>query len=232
VVTKRAAHGLSLQGHYTWSKAIDQCSTEVIGSCSFQNPYDPAAERALGDHDRTHVGVITYIYELPKLARLPHFLSQTVGGWQIASYHVFQSGIPFTVFTGTDNSGTNNLDFYDRPNQVGDPFSGTCPNGAPVHTMTCWFNTSAFVANSPGQYGNVGRNSLRGPNDWRWDLSAKKVFYPYGERFRLEFRGDINNILNHTVFNAPQNTLGAGFGTITSYVVSGRVMRLGLHLDF
>jgi len=76
---------LSVQAHYTWSRVIDQCSTEVINSCTNQNPFNPATNRGPGDFDRTHVAVITYIYELPKLTSLGRFLSQTVGGWQLAS---------------------------------------------------------------------------------------------------------------------------------------------------
>jgi len=229
LVTKRFSHGLQFQGHYTFSKALDQCSTEVIGSCVQQNPYNPAADRGLGDFDRTHVGVITYIYEIPRVSRVPRFLRQAVGGWQVASYHTFQSGNPFTVFTGRDASltGVGN----DRPNLVADPNLPDRPLSA---QLAEWFNTAAFVANSPGQYGNVGRNTLRAPFDWRWDMSAKKVFYPHGERFRLELRGDVNNLLNHTVFDAPGNSLASAksFGVISSTVVSGRVVRLGLHLDF
>ncbi|HYY72703.1 MAG TPA: carboxypeptidase regulatory-like domain-containing protein [Candidatus Bathyarchaeia archaeon] len=229
-LTKRFSHGLQFQGHYTFSKAIDQCSTEVIGSCIQQNPYDPAADRGLGDFDRTHVAVITYIYEIPRFSAVPRFLRQVVGGWQVASYHTFQSGIPFTVFTGKDASltGVGN----DRPNLIGDP---NLPGDRSLSAKLAeWFNTAAFVANSPGQYGTAGRNILHGPFDWRWDMSAKKVFFPHGERFRLEFRGDVNDILNHTVFDAPGNSLASSksFGVISSTVVSGRVVRLGLHLDF
>ncbi len=229
-ITKRASHGLSVQAHYTWSKAIDQCSTEVIGSCVQQDPSNPGGERGLGDFDRTHVAVITYIYEIPRISAVPHFLSQAIGGWQIASYHVFQSGNPFTIITGSDASltGVGN----DRPNQVGDP---TLPGGRSKDDQLAeYFNTAAFVANGPGQYGNTGRNTLRAPFDQRWDISVKKLFYPHGERYRLEFRCDINNLLNRTVFDAPGNSLASpkSFGVISSTVVSGRVVRLGLHLDF
>ncbi len=230
VVNKRASHGLSVQAHYTWSRAIDVCSTEVIGSCSAQDPFNPNGSRGLGDFDRTHVAVITYIYELPKVARAPRYLRQAIGGWQIASYHVFQSGNPFTVVTGSDASLTGVG--YDRPNQVGDP---TLPGNRSLDDkLAHWFNTAAFVANNTGQYGNVGRNTLRAPGDIRWDMSVKKVIYPYGERYRVELRGDINNLLNHTVFDAPGNSLASpkSFGVISSTVVSGRVIRLGLHLDF
>src|SRR5205085_2301842 len=78
-LSKRFSHGLQFHGHYTWSKAIDQCSTEVIGSCVQQNPYSPAADRGLGDYDRTHVAVITYIYEIPKISAVPRFLRPAVG---------------------------------------------------------------------------------------------------------------------------------------------------------
>src|SRR2546421_2507911 len=229
-LSKRFSHGLQFHGHYTRPKAIDQCSTEVIGSCVQQNPYSPAADRGLGDYDRTHVAVITYIYEIPKISAVPRFLRQAVGGWQVASYHTFQSGNPFTVFTGRDASltGVGN----DRPNQIGDP-NLTRGRSLAAQLAVC-FNTAAFVTNGHGLYGTVGRNALRGPFDRRWDMSAKKVFYPHGERFRLELRGDINNLLNHTGFDAPGKRLAAAksFGGISSTVVSGRVVRLGLHLDF
>ena len=80
----------------------------------------------------------------------------------MASYHTFQSGNPFTVFTGRDASltGVGN----DRPNLVADPNLPDRPLSA---QLAEWFNTAAFVANSPGQYGNVGRNTLRAPFDWR-----------------------------------------------------------------
>jgi len=229
LLAKRFSHGLQFQGHYTWSRVIDECSTEVIGSCTQQDPSNPGGERGPGDFDRTHVAVITYIYEIPKIFAVPHFLSQAIGGWQIASYHVFQSGNPFTVITGKDASLTGVG--YDRPNQIGDPhLSGDRSQAA---QLAEWFNPAAFVANSPGQYGDTTRNSLRAPFDRRWDVSVKKVFYPYGERYRLEFRCDINNILNHTVFDAPGTTLGSkSFGVISSTVVSGRVLRLGMHLEF
>src|SRR5262249_37840385 len=155
----------------------------------------------LGDFDRPHVAVFSYIYELPRLASVPHFLSQVVGGWQIASYHAFQSGNPFTVFTGSDASlsGVGN----DRPNLVGNPtISGDRSKG---DKLARWFNSSAFVANSPGTFGNAGRNILRAPGDVRWDMSVKKVFYGF-EKYRVELRSDINNLLNHTVFDAPGNS--------------------------
>jgi len=249
IITKRPSHGLSVQAHYTWSRAIDQCSTEVISSCPTQDPFNPAGSRGLGDFDRTHAAVITYIYELPKLQRLPRFLRQAIGGWQIASFHLFQSGNPFSVVTGSDASLTGVG--LDRPNVVSDPFAAgvvaanpdpTCQKtisqggrAADVtHALASWFNPCAFVANGPGTYGNAGRNSLRAPFDRRWDMSVKKVFYPHGERYRIELRADINNILNHTVFDAPGNSLAStkSFGVISSTVVSGRVIRLGLHLAF
>jgi outer membrane receptor protein involved in Fe transport len=227
MVTKRASHGLTAQAHYTWSRGIDQCSTEVIGSCGRQNPFNPAGERGAGDFDRTHAAVITYIYELPKLATLPIGLKQVVGGWQVAGYHVFQSGNPYTVLTGSDASltGVNN----DRPNQLSNPYANIPQVSGSIYEI----NPAAFVANSAGTYGNAARNSLRAPSDWRWDLSAKKVFFPYGERYRVEIRGDFNNILNHTVFDAPANTVSSkSFGIVSSSVVSGRVLRIGAHLDF
>src|SRR5205814_9294118 len=133
------------------------------------------------------------------------------------------------VVTGSDASlsGVGN----DRPNLAGDPTISGARSTA--DRLAQWFNPAAFVANAPGTFGNLGRNTLRAPNDRRWDMSLKKVFTAY-EKYRLELRGDMNNILNHTVFDAPGNSLASpkSFGVISSTVVSGRVIRLGLHLEF
>jgi len=68
----------------------------------------------------------------------------------------------------------------------------------------------------PSTIGNVGRNSLRAPGFVQWDFSGMKNF-PLTEKAKLQFRGDLFNILNHPNFGNPNmgicNAFGAASGS-------------------
>jgi hypothetical protein len=74
------------------------------------------------------------------------------------------SDVPSTPVLSFDNADQQSLIISERPNLIGDPYSGVCPNGTRVGTPACWFNPSAFALPPPGQFGTAGRNSLKGPN--------------------------------------------------------------------
>jgi hypothetical protein len=65
-----------------------------------------------------------------------------------------------------------------------------------------------------GKLGNAAAGSLVGPGSWTIDAGLSRTFV-ITEAQRLEFRAEANNVLNHTNFSNPTNTLGATFGRIT-----------------
>jgi hypothetical protein len=155
-------------------------------------------------------------------------LRQTLGGWRLSGVNRFQSGVAFTVFTGADVSltGVNN----DRPDVLRSP---ALPSDRPrQEKLNRWFDTAAFARNQPGQYGNAGRNIIRGPGTIFFDASLQKEF-PTFERQKLEFRADLFNVLNRANFNNPANNLStpASFGRITG-TGSARVVQLALRYEF
>jgi hypothetical protein len=104
-----------------------------------------------------------------------------------------------------------------------------------------WLNPAAFSIPAPGDYGNLARNALRGPNFQQLDLMLTKRF-AITESQAFEFRADFFNVLNLVNFSAPPATLpqalpavqpgqpfsaqtAPGFGVITSTV--GRTVGLG-----
>src|SRR5262249_40023390 len=93
----------------------------------------------------------------------------------------------------------------ERPNLVGDPYTGVCPNGSRVGTPSCWFNPRAFSVPPAGQFGNAGRNILRGPSFAQFDLAIDKTFR-LTESCKLTFGVDGYNLLNHQNFAVPSNT--------------------------
>ena len=109
-----------------------------------------------------------------------------------------------------------------RPNLIGDPYGAGGPNA--------YLNKAAFGIPVPSiAFGNLGRNSLRGPNFWQWDLGLSKNFtIPAREGMTLQFRSEFFNLLNHTNLGMPDaNISDAAFGTIRS-TYPARQIQFGL----
>ena len=164
--THRLSHGLQLLASFTVSKFLDQSSGPeswaTRGGTTILNNYNLAGEKSLDTNDIPRSLVLSYIYEVP-VGRGKKFgsgmtrgLDAVAGGWQVSGITTFKSGFPLAI----EDSINNNAAVFgggQRPNIVGDPNSGTCPGGIPVHTLNCWFNTSAFSQPAPYTYGNGPR---------------------------------------------------------------------------
>lgn len=246
-VKKQTRHGLTFAANYAYSKALDTLTSAGWGGSGaaerggYQNSYDPAANYGPAANDLRHMFNGNFLYELPfgqgkPLANKGGFVNDLVGGWQLSSIWVVRSGLPFTAYTSDNNSGDMTLYGHNelRPNIVGDPNSGTCPNGSKVGTLNCWFNTSAFAQPTALTFGDVGRNTLRGP-DWRTvDVSLLKEFplRRLGEAGRFQFKATATDVFNRPNFGIPGRDLAsAGFGVIT-YSNSSRAMQFGAKVSF
>ena len=71
-------------------------------------------------------------------------------------------------------------------------------------------NGSVLYPNGTLQFGKMGRNILRGPGFVNWDASVAKT-WKLSERFKLQFRGELFNLLNH-----PNFANGSVSGDLTS----------------
>ncbi len=227
IITKRMGQGLSLLAHYTLSKAIDNCTNEVLTSCGQQDPYFRDGSRSLGDFDRTHNLVISYVYGIPFFDNAPAGLRRVLSGWQLTGIHRFQTGTPITVLTGSDASltGVNN----DRPDLLHDPtISGSRSKEQQIQR---WFDPTAFAANQPGKYGTAGRNVIRVPGLLTWDLSVHKDVALH-ERQKFQFRADFLNIMNHANLGEPVSTLGSTLGVIGTQSGSARIVQFAARFQF
>lgn len=253
--------GLFLQGAYTWSKTIDN----VSGSQSIDelNPTqngqfgallanfgnrNPALNRSIGDFDRPHRFVMSYIYDLP-VPRHGIWGTQAFQGWSISGINTFQSGLPFSVIDGNGALAFGSFGFSTGAflcNSIAGAYNpgsvqSQIVSGGSYLNPAC-FGPSPLVPNgatdSSGQlpptgYGNVPRNAFRGPFQQNWDASVLKRFKLY-ERHSLEFRADFFNVLNHPVFRQPSfvNIGTSTFGQIDSTVVPARIIQLGAQYAF
>ncbi len=212
---KRFHHGLTILLNYTFSKSIDEGSND---SNAPANPYNIRAERAVSDFNLPNKFVASFVWDLPGAAIHNRLARAIVGGWELNGIINLQSGLPFSVTSGVNNSGSGIGS--DRANLVGDP---NPPGGQSTAQMLHeYFNTSAFVVNTPGTFGNTGRNILIGPNMKDLDAGLFRNF-PIRERYKIQFRAESFNLFNHPNFNNPNASVSAStFGTITAVIFAAR----------
>jgi len=248
-VRRRFSHGLSFRGVYTWSKTIDDgdslnqtTANNAPGLVS--NPFDINADRGLATFDVRNIGVVNLIYELPIgrdksfASNLEGFANAAVSGWAVASIVTAQSGFPITPQLSYNPSNNNDNRNPVRP-FVNPDFSGPVILGNPKQ----WFNPAAFIAppSTIGFYGDLGRNTFTGPGLATWDFSVFKNTR-INERFNVQFRAELFNLLNRANFNTPNlitftpptaanpSGLSGTAGAITSTSTTSRQVQFGLKL--
>jgi len=249
-LVRRLTRGLSGQLNYTWSHSLDEVSNGGLQPYSTNNAtsdsllfqIDPANLRRLNysssDYDFRHNMSASYIWELP-LKSSNGFLNAAVGGWTIAQIFHVRSGQPYSVV----NSGIAGSDLSNGSSAVvlGSFLGGARPScGNPNDTC---LNSSQFTING---FGNIPRNSFRGPMYFDTDLSVYKAF-KIRERMTFTLGANAYNVLNHPNFANPDGDLADGtFGQITATVsaasspygnfqsaaASGRILQLMLKFQF
>ena len=224
--SKQFTHNLSFLASYWWSKSLDYISSlNVSGSAPTlvagendlaQNPFDLRAEHGPSLFDATQRFVFSGSYALPRLKGSNRAAGFLLNGWQLNAIATASSGTPFTVYDSANvslqGSAPEISGFYSsRPDLISNPNNGP-------HTPNEWVSRSAFQQLNPvtqaGQFGNEGRNVVRGPGIADVDLSLLKNF-DLSETKRFQFRAECFNALNHPNLGLPENDLESpAFGQI------------------
>lgn len=225
------------------------------------NVLDPHANRGLSDFDRTHVLAFTYVWNLPDT-----WLSRRVPGgraifsnWQISGNLMAMSGLPVDIL---DRLGASVYGLFGaRPNWApgADPKSAfrNVPAGyyfnpkvfrrAQVdegQVIPSAHDPTALAGDVETDFGDVGRNPLRGPRQDNFDLSVAKHFR-WSESREIAFRVDLLNVLNHASRDNPVGDLNLAtfddsgnitdpgtFGRPLNFGSSPRIVQLSLKLSF
>jgi hypothetical protein len=231
--------GLQTQVSYTWSKTLDNASSGIggDGGGGFLNPLDLHSDYGISGLHRAHNLRVSGLYQLP--FRSPHaFLQESLAGWQLSGVGVFVTGQPFSPSVGFASTGTGA--YTPRPNVI-----AGCQLYPDEQTLTNWFNASCYTAPPIGQFGNVGRNTLVGPQFFNIDSSLAKDFRvpSISENFVVQFRAEFFNILNHPNFSIPNASLytqgtngtflpNSSLNQITSTTSDSRQIQFGLKVLF
>jgi len=226
---RRLAKSLSMLVTYTYSHGIDDASSDYV---AWMNSYNRQLDRASADFDVRRRFVSSWTWALPfRGSRRANLL---VAGWQLNGIVSLFDGLPFSV-----GSATNTLN-------TGSSTRASLLPGAvaeiPVdqRSIARWFNIGAFTAPGPQQFGNTGRNILRGPGTAQADMSLFKDFFLSEQAGRrLQFRAECFNVTNTPQFNNPAASIGAaGAGTISAagapltFQRTSREIQLALKLYF
>ncbi len=215
---KRFAHGLNFLATYTYSKTRTDAVDLLNGgsNAGYRAPDVPGVgihyDYGLAPFDVRNVFHLSGSYELPFGKGKPYLAnsgvaSKVLGGWQVNASAVLQGGQPIT-FTcpsatwAATNNGNNCYDFL-----VGNPRTGLHidSNGK----LSFIGNAAAFAQPAPCTALPCPLSTLGGPPDQIAGPSFKRLDFSLfreiqlTERFRLEFRSEFFNILNHPNFNAP-----------------------------
>jgi hypothetical protein len=208
---KRFSQGYSAKVNYTLQRVRQHgggyFETDLP---EHQGLYDSDLEYGPPDWDRVHNFVFSLVAEIP-VGRGRLYLSDAspitdaiLGGWQFNTNTIIQSGLPFNV--SYRNAGEDRDTGPNRPNLVGDP------DGPGNRDQ--WFNTtpigssgSAFGRPARGTFGDLERNSLRGPGYWRVDASMFKLVR-FAETRALELRIEVVNLFNHVNLGNPDSEIG------------------------
>lgn len=253
----RLGSRLSGQFSYTWGHALDTCSNECLEPFNFltapglRYQVNPLSLRSLdygnADYDVRHSLSANYLYAIPS-----HFqnglLKSALGGWIVAGTFYFHSGYPFSV---VDSAVRGDQSVHNAAGIATQPFLADWMGGSGYPSCTTpyisCYSTSQFASGAnQANFGNIPRNSFRGPNYFDTDLDINKTF-AVAERYKLTIGANFFNILNHPNFDLPVNNVALGnFGQIVSTVsaptsaygsfqgsaVSGRVIQTQIKFTF
>jgi len=244
---KRLTHGLQLLANYTWSHCMDTVSNGgflPFSAGGILTPLPGELGRQYGpcDYDVRDNLTAQYVYQLPVKVR-NKALGTIVSGWQVSGTAFWHSGVPFSALSTPYSANGDGIVQGSGPQYAsvvaGAPLynhqaiAGVTPAGA-----VQWLNPNAFVsavdpstgacsaADNPRncQFGNLGRNALRGP-DYLWGDFYLTKWFTLREHLKLRLDAQAFNLFNHPNFALPsvvyagipgRPSTQTGFGALTS----------------
>jgi hypothetical protein len=214
---RRLKNGFTATLNYTYSKSIDDdavlggqgyvtASTQsqnaasgaspTVSASIAQNWLNPRAERGLSTFDQRQLLALTAQYTsgegLGGGTLMSGWRGRALKEWTLEGTLSEGTGLPETPIYPVAVPGTGYSSII-RPSLT----------GAPLYTSSglTHLNSAAFEAPAPGAWGDAGRDSITGPNQFSLDSSLARTFRPHGKTY-LDLTVSAANILNHPEFSA------------------------------
>ncbi len=228
-LNRRFVGGLFLKGAYTYSHAIGEAEYSDWTGYTWNAPIAFSRNKASTAFNRPHMLQLAYVYELPfgagKSFATNGAAKAILGDWQINGIFSAVQGGQYTL--SASGSSLNMSGNAQTPDQIKSdiPVLGGLGDSP-------YFDISAFARVTDVRFGNVGRNTMRGPARVNMDFSLFRTF-KFTERLGMQFRAEMFNLTNTPHFGNPNgNRNSSNFGKITSDANDPRSVRFGLRFAF
>jgi outer membrane receptor protein involved in Fe transport len=218
-LTSRGLFENSLQFtfNYTWSHNIDNLSSTFSDSSNnfnlgFLDPRDPGLDTGDSDFDIRHRASISSIWNVPFARKMDKVSRQFLDGWSLTPIITMNTGAPITIFDCTNGyymcnrvlmvAAQPKLTSLDTP-----PEAAGVPNSFKLINLA--FQAAGTGANAYyNQYTGTAdfgpypttmsrRNAFRRPGAYDVTLGVYKSFFLPKEGYKLQFRAEFYNLLNH-----------------------------------
>jgi hypothetical protein len=224
------SHSLTMHGTWTYSKMMDAGG---VNDTTFLVPF-----RQIDENDHSHRITVSGVYLLPVgrgRALLPNanrFVDGGIGGWELGSLYIYQSGAPWLIPGNPNEQYLHNA--YVHPHiqkddgyirlaaacaeqyqensstgvyglvQLPYDYDGTCPQGAD------FLQVPSYAPSPDNVY-----TGIRLPRSHQFDANLSKNFSLY-ENLKLQVRVEAFNVLNHPLWceNPDGSTNDSTFGEI------------------
>ena len=215
-------HALTGRINYTWSKEIDDMNVWW--------PLDDRVNRGEGTNQAPNIPqnfIASLVYQLPFghgqrwLSAASRPANLLLGGWQLSTISMLQSGSPLTFNAAFDNLGsgvTNRADV-------------TCGSVRTLGSVSEWFDTSCFTTPGPLQLAIGLRQGARPRLLQCRRLAVEVGVYPGGNDGEQQF--DAFNVSNTPHYSNPDTNLAdSNFGQIGGTNGTPRQLQIGAHFNF
>jgi hypothetical protein len=203
-IDRRFSNHLAFQTAYTWAHTISNVPTQSYISAT-TDIFNYDLDRGDADLDRRHALVFNAVYALSSFKNLGPVGSALLGDWQLNTIASFYSGTPLNIISGVDRAGLGGSTSQ-RPNLVPGVPIYIHNSGDPLQII----NPAAFALPALGQFGSLGRGSVRAPGIKNIDFSMAKN-WKFHERYGIQFRAEMFNVFNFVNFRGHNlSTAGGG----------------------
>jgi hypothetical protein len=191
-----------------------------------QNWQDLRGERGLSSFDQRHLLSFQMQYTTGMGIGGGTLLRGLTGGifkdWTAAERLSVGSGLPqtpidFVPVPGTGVTGTIRPDL-----------TGASIYDAPAGLF---LNPAAYSAPPTGQWGDAGRNSIRGPLQFTFNGSLARTFRLH-DRYSLDIRADSANVLNHSTYSSWDTTINSSQFGLPVSANAMRTMQLTVRVRY
>jgi hypothetical protein len=225
---RRFRSGISANAIYSFSKSIDDASTQG-GAVEAQNWQLLTAERGLSPFDARHTLTAMWQYSTAVGTSggtlVNGFKGALLKDWTFQNSITLHTGNPLNVISGGNRATTTGTGITGsvRADATGLPLFPATPGDG--------FNLDAFSAPAAGMWGDAGRDTIPGPIVVSLNASLGRVFR-IGERRSIDLRYDVTNALNHVTITSWGTTINNSTFGLPTNAAAMRSMTANLRFRF